>query len=207
MSPTSQPPEYTSRLQATSELQITFAYKRYVVLHSLLPQGAWQELGMHALETASSGSVRWGDSQVAGCPCAYGDPRMESELVRLVPEIEAIAGEKVFPTYSYFRVYLQAASLKRHTDREACELSVTVCLGGDPWALWIEGPHGRSRITLHPGDAVLYRGIECPHWRNAFKGRSAIQLFLHYVTRSGPCAAWKFDKRTRPGAPFDDSMD
>jgi hypothetical protein len=203
----SQSPENHARLQAIGDIPIAFARERYVVVRSLLPQDVWQELGMHAAETVSSGSITWGDSQVESCPCAYGDPRMESELVRLAPQIEAIAGVKVYPTYSYFRVYLQNASLKRHTDREACELSATICLGGDPWAFWIEGPHGPSSIVLKPGDAILYRGLECPHWRDAFTGSSAIQLFLHYVTRSGPYSAWKFDKRLRPGAPFDDSVD
>ena len=159
---------------------------------------------MHALEAAASGTLRRGDDQVPECPCAYGDARMESELVGLIPKIEQLAGEKVFPTYSYFRVYLQAAALKRHTDREACELSLTVCLGGDPWALWIEGPHGRSRVMLKPGDALLYRGLECPHWRNTFPGHTAIQLFLHYVTRRGPYSSWKFDKRPRLEVPFND---
>lgn len=198
---TLQRPPGSRRAKAVSKLRTGFAQKRYVVLRSFLPEAAWQELGMHALAAAASGTLRPGDDQVAGCPCAYGDARMEAELVRLVPEIEAIAGEEVFPTYSYFRVYLQGASLKRHRDREACELSVTICLGGDPWAVWIEGPQGRSRIVLKPGDAVLYRGMECPHWRNPFRGRTAIQLFLHYVAQSGPCASWKFDKRPGPGAP------
>jgi hypothetical protein len=42
---------------------------------------------------------------------------------------------------------------------------------------------------------LLYRGIECPHWREAFEGDRQVQVFLHYVDQKGPLADWKFDKR------------
>jgi hypothetical protein len=40
-----------------------------------------------------------------------------------------------------------------------------------PWPLWIEGPLGRAAVELGPGDALLYRGIECAHWREPFEYR------------------------------------
>jgi hypothetical protein len=112
-----------------------------------------------------------------------------------------ITGKELNPTYSYFREYRHGATLSRHTDREACEISLTINLGGDPWAFWLEGKRGRSRVSLTAGDAVLYRGLECPHWRNRFRGGQAFQTFLHYVDRHGRFAEWKFDKRARLGLP------
>lgn len=50
-------------------------------------------------------------------------------------------------------------------------------------------------MNLEAGDALLYRGIECPHWRTHFEGDHQAQVFLHYVDQQGPCAEWKFDKR------------
>jgi hypothetical protein len=50
-------------------------------------------------------------------------------------------------------------------------------------------------VVLAPGDAVLYRGTECPHWREAFAGEYASQVFLHYVRQGGPHASWRFDGR------------
>jgi hypothetical protein len=48
---------------------------------------------------------------------------------------------------------------------------------------------------MQPGDAVLYRGTEYVHWRDAFSGERAAQVFLHYMDRNGPHAEWKFDQR------------
>lgn len=66
-----------------------------------------------------------------------------------------------------------------------------------PWPLWVEGPLGPRSVALEPGDAVVYRGLECPHWRDPFDGEFAVQLFLHYVDQDGPYAEWKFDKNRR----------
>jgi hypothetical protein len=57
---------------------------------------------------------------------------------------------------------------------------------------------------LQPGDALLYRGHDCFHWRDAYAGQQLAQVFLHYVDRNGPHAAEKFDGREslmRPPAP------
>ena len=104
---------------------------------------------------------------------------------------------KLFPTYSYFRVYKRGDTLAKHMDRPSCEISVSLCLGfeeGKTWPIWIEGPGGKFSVSLQPGDALLYRGTECAHWREAFEGNGHAQVFLHYVNQNGPCAEWKFDK-------------
>jgi hypothetical protein len=46
-----------------------------------------------------------------------------------------------------------------------------------------------------PGDALLYRGIDLFHWRDAYPGEALVQVFLHYVDRDGPHADRKFDGR------------
>jgi hypothetical protein len=124
---------------------------------------------------------------------------MEDLLVRLQPLIEEACGLKLHPTYSYVRLYTQGDRLGRHTDRESCEISVTLCLGMDPdgpWPIHIEGPRGTSAIQLGTGDALIYRGIECAHWRDPYQGDRLGQVFLHYVDRNGPYAEWKFDRRS-----------
>jgi len=139
-----------------------------------------------------------GDGQVPGTPSSYGDFMMDGLLVDLLPEIERASGLALFPTCSYFRVYKHGDTLAKHTDRPSCEISVTLCLGfeqEEPWPIWIEGPRGASSIKQRPGNALLYRGIESPHWREAFHGERLAQVFLHYVDQNGPHAEWKFDKR------------
>jgi len=169
----------------------------YVVLTSLIEQGQARALHAYSLKVAASGTARQGQ-QVPGTPSPYGDPFMDNLLVRLLPRIEETCGRRLYPTYSLFRVYRNGDVLQRHKDRPACEISLSVCLGyraETPWPLCIEGPNGVFAAALQPGDALLYKGVECPHWRDAFTGESASQVFLHYVDQDGPFAEWKLDKR------------
>ncbi len=179
---------------------LDFEDHKYLVLRSLLNPAQSRSYYEYALKRATSGTMTLGDPQVPETPNAYGDPVMETLLEAMVPQVEQASGRRVWPTYAYFRVYKCGDTLRRHKDRPSCELSLSVSLGyqaARPWPLWVEGPHGVSRIELHPGDALLYRGMDCFHWRDAFDGDHGAQVFLHYVDQDGPNAEWKFDKRER----------
>ena len=56
-------------------------------------------------------------------------------------------------------------------------------LGGD-WPIYLE-PSGKenkkgTKITLKPGDMLIYYGCDLEHWREPFKGEDCAQVFLHY---------------------------
>lgn len=176
-----------------------FERDRYVVLPSLLKQPSLGQFYRYACKSAESNRMVSGDGQVDGTPSAYGDFMMDGLLNSLRPELEAACGLELFPTYSYFRVYKHGDTLAKHSDRPACEISVSLCLGFEEeraWPIWIECRGGSSSVDLAPGDALLYRGMECPHWRDGFEGTLLAQVFLHYVDQKGPNAEWRFDKRT-----------
>jgi hypothetical protein len=178
-----------------------FAAKKYTLVTQLVPESDRIALYQRALERSTTKTMK-PDTRVPGAPAASADPCMEELLEKLLPAIERITQRQLFPTYSYFRVYKTGDVLERHIDRPACEISVSINLGyraAEPWPIWVEGPEGASSFRLQPGDAVVYRGIECPHWREAFTGEFAAQVFLHYVDQHGPRAEWKFDKRRRLG--------
>jgi len=142
-------------------------------------------------------------SHVTGALSSIGDVFMDGLLMDLLPRAEGISRLKLFPTYSYFRVYRRGDVLAKHTDRPSCEISLSLCLGYEgqsPWPLKVESPAGISSIELAPGDGLFYRGIECPHWRDSMNLDHAAQVFLHYVDQDGPYAEWKYDKR--PALPF-----
>jgi len=174
-----------------------FSQKRYVFLRSLLE--APQTMSLYDYAVTLVKRIQWiSDEQVPDTPALYGEHRMEELLVTMLPQIEEASGLSLYPTYSYLRVYKRGDVLARHRDRPACEISVSLNLGYEadaPWPLWIEGPAGVSSHRMQPGDALLYHGIECDHWRDAFAGQRAAQVFLHYVDRNGLSAEWKFDKR------------
>jgi hypothetical protein len=167
-----------------SETARIFYSDRYVVVRSLLTDPKLSSFYRYVCQSAVSMRLAPGDQQVAGTPSAYGDFMMEGLLVDLQPEIESAVELSLFPTYSYLRLYKQGDTLAKHTDRPACEISVSLCLGYEAakaWPIWIEGPYGTTSASLQPGDALLYRGTECLHWRETFEGERMAQVFLHYV--------------------------
>lgn len=158
----------------------------------------------YALKASKWGAMRRDDRQAPLTPSIHGDPVMESLLQALLSRIEEASGERLHPTYSYFRVYKRGDVLLRHTDRPACEVSVTLSLGfkpeDQPWPICLERDGVPLSVPLQPGDALLYKGVETPHWRERFEGEQAAQVFLHYVRRDGPYHEWIYDKRPRTAA-------
>jgi hypothetical protein len=112
-------------------------------------------------------------------------------------EISNLVEESVLPTYSYCLIYGSESQLLKHLDRPACEVSLTVHLGGDTkWPIFIKKPSGEEiSFELNPGDAVVYLGCIAEHWREKFTGQYYSQLFLHYVCTNGPNAWAYFDKK------------
>lgn len=137
------------------------------------------------------------DPQVPNTPSQYNYLPFLELLCEKTPEISEIIGETVLPTYSYSRVYKSGDILKKHTDRDACEISLTVHLDGDQeWEIYIENSKGEEiPVNLKQGDALLYLGCRAPHWRNNFNGSFYSQVFLHYVRSNGEKSYAYFDKR------------
>ena len=117
-------------------------------------------------------------------------------LCQRCPEVSAAIGESVLPTYTFARVYEKGSILKRHDDRDACEISLTVHLDGDrDWPIWIETPSGEeAKVSLNPGDAMIYLGCKAEHWREEYEGDWYTQVFLHYVRANGFCSYAVFDQ-------------
>jgi hypothetical protein len=142
------------------------------------------------------------DKQVPNAYAKYGDPAMESMLLHLKTVLEENTGLTLHPTYSYYRVYKAGDVLKEHTDRPACEISVTVCFNFDykelngkyDWPIWMVD----SPCVMEPGDGVIYHGCELNHWRDQFEVPNDawhVQAFFHYVDANGPYADRQFDTR------------
>ena len=120
--------------------------------------------------------------------------------------MEKITKLKLYPSYSYARIYNKGNVLKRHKDRFSCEISTTLNLGGDGWPIYLE-PSGKQnmkgiKIDLKPGDMLIYRGCELEHWRDKFKGEICSQVFLHYNNKKTKNSKKNlFDGRPHLGLP------
>jgi hypothetical protein len=179
------------------ETDVSFDRDRYAVLRALVAEPMRGFLWRYVLEREAAGTMA-SDPEWPGTPVSYGDVVMEHLLERLRPDVEAASGRRLFPTYSYLRLYKTGNALRKHRDRPACEISLSLAIGQEPaaaWPLWLQGTSGPIAVDLQPGDAALYRGIELEHWRDPYPGDRLAQVFLHYVDQDGPCAEWKYDKR------------
>jgi hypothetical protein len=162
------------------------------------------------------------DEQCPKSESIHGTTAFDKLLEDLTPHFEEASGLKLFPTYSYARLYnTQGEVLENHRDRPACEISATLTLDfeGDVWPIYMAdeatetdgvlkiGQCGNknyiknvSEIKMSIGDAVMYRGCEKFHFREPYKeGKWQAQVFLHYVDQNGPHAEWKYDKRESLG--------
>jgi len=159
------------------------------------------------------------DKQVPGSYAKYADRLMETLLLKTIPVMKAKTGLDLIPTYSYTRLYRTGNILNRHKDRPSCEISTTLCLGGDSWPIFID-PTGADnvikeyegiikpgapkgiKVDLKPGDMLIYSGCELEHWREPFQGKLCGQVFLHYNHANGPFAKSNlYDKRPMLGIP------
>ena len=167
----------------------------YTVIPGFLDSCSAKELSDEFREFADKENLQ-GDSQSESSQSVYNYLPFLEILCQKCPEVSIAIGETVLPTYTYSRIYHQDSVLDKHTDRPACEVSMTVHLGGDkPWAIWIETPEKEKKcVTLNPGDAMLYLGCVAPHWRTKFEGEHYAQVFLHYVRSRGLYGCTYFDR-------------
>lgn len=143
------------------------------------------------------------DPQVKKSFSWYGAYCFESLLLYAKPTMEKITGKKLYPTYSYARIYYNGATMESHVDRPSCQYSatLTVDVDSEPWEIWMENLKGESfPIKIPVGSMLVYRGDLLNHWRNEYKGTKQTQAFLHYVDADGEYANNIYDGRKMLGA-------
>ena len=148
------------------------------------------------------------EPQVNGSLARYGHPKFKQLHTDIRLKIENIIGRKLFNTYYYDRFYFVGQELPNHLDRDACEISVSLHISSNPakieWPFWIKDvQENHVSVVLNPGDMVIYKGCERPHWRHPLKSAYSKkelffrnlkklkddtwyhQIFFHYVLADG----------------------
>jgi hypothetical protein len=155
----------------------------------------------------------------------YSDYLMETLLDMSTPVIEQNVGKKLWPSYSFIRVYDTGSILPVHIDRPACEYTVALCLGANPiekpYEIYIGHEDDSSdyrfidnmkqttrlkkdyTFSMLPNNALIFQGQtkDALHWREECQHDYYITVFIHYVDQEGEKKEWKFDKRELLGAP------
>jgi len=200
-----------------------FEENGYVHLKNFLDDDNCRELTGILRDLVAQGKTTK-DPQCPKSHAIHGNNTFDKLLEDLLPHFEKASGKRLYPTYSYARLYEPGEELKIHSDRPACEISATITLGwsGKQWAIYMADPTDKdseaepynsegdneyknvkakniSEVWMNLGDAVLYRGQEKLHWREKFEGEWQAQVFLHYVDADGPHADQKYDGRTHLG--------
>lgn len=145
------------------------------------------------------------ESQVNGSASRANYPEYKHIFNGIRFKIEDLIGRKLYNTYYHDRFYFNGQSLKGHTDRDACEISVSLHIGtnlskpASDWPVCIQTPDKEDVcVTLNPGDAMLYKGCNALHWRDKMPedmdGGYYHQIFFHYVLQDGSRSHHAWDR-------------
>jgi hypothetical protein len=136
-----------------------------------------------------TGAIRLGDGQSPRRYVAHNEPAARFFQQDIAATLSALAGEALKPSYVYMASYLSGAELKKHTDREQCEFSVSLCLDFSPepiletpWPIQLDTPTSTVTVYQALGDGLAYRGTRLPHHRSPLsEGQTSTSIFFHYV--------------------------
>ena len=152
------------------------------------------------------------EEQVKGSLSRYSYPPYKSIHSEVRKEIEKVLGSELYNTYYYDRFYFIGQELTKHTDRDACEISISIHIGSNikkSWEFELMSRKGKhEKISLNPGDGLIYAGCDVLHWREKmpvenknifsklFDKKEELyyhQIFFHYVLANGYRSHHAFD--------------
>ncbi len=195
------PPDHAERrlaewAEVLSKGAHQFREKGYVSLGNLIHPFNLAALRRYYRHAIRRGAIRLGDEQSPRRYVAHNESVARFFHHQIANALSAIVGEAIKPSYVYLASYLSGAELKKHTDRQQCEFSVTLCLDfspepklATPWPLRLDTSEGTITIYQALGDGLVYRGTKVPHYRNVLaEGHTSTSIFFHYVPAdfSGP---------------------
>jgi hypothetical protein len=184
-----------------------FRERRYLFVKGILPRATLDYLKTYYAVLLGNNAF----SKDEQCPASLSlgaDRGLDAVMEWLRPEISRLVGLELVPTYSYTRRYAKGELLLRHTDRSACEISITTSIqipkGAGPSVVFLKPPrHPETKVEMREGDGCIYAGTEVEHWRDRFRIDGYVQLFLHYISKRGPnFPKFAFDGRQCLGADY-----
>lgn len=144
------------------------------------------------------------EQQVEGSLARYYYPPYKESYFKVKKRLETIIQSDLLPSYYYDRFYFEGQDLKKHVDRDACEISVSIHIQTNlkiSWGFKLIDVNGKEQeIFLNPGDGLIYKGCEICHWRDKIPteyrknwfGKKIKkddifyhQIFMHYVLANG----------------------
>lgn len=139
------------------------------------------------------GTFVLGDAQTPRRYAAHEEPVARYFHRQLTTVVSDIARSVLLPSYNYLALYQGGAALDPHTDREACEYTVSVALDATPepdsqtpWPLQLMTSDGPLSVWQNLGDGLLFRGRHLLHWRDRLAdGHTSSSMLLHFIDANG----------------------
>jgi len=180
---------HRAREARVSQASLLFREKGYAPLSDWIHPFHIAALRRYYRYLIRAGAIGLGDGQSPRRYVAYNEPVARFFHDDIAPTLSAVAGEVLKPSYVYLASYRSGAELKKHTDREQCEFSVTLCLDfspeptlATPWPIRLDTPTGPVTVYQALGDGLAYRGTRLPHHRDPLgRGQTSTSIFFHYV--------------------------
>jgi len=175
--------------EATGKSAPIFEAKGYAPVSDLIHPFHIAALRRYYRHLIRTGAIHLGDGQSHRRYVAYNEPVARFFHRQIAATLRAVAGEPLKPSYVYLASYLSGAELRKHTDREQCEFSVTLCLDFSPepaletpWPIRLDTPTSTVTVYQALGDGLAYRGTRLPHYRDPLReGFTSTSIFFHYV--------------------------
>jgi len=173
--------------------------ENYKIIKGLIDKNVCLAMARRLEQLLVNDIYRPPDSQCKLSPAFYGV--FNDELEHYRSAIENAIDAKLYPVYTYSRIYQEGEYLLPHFDRPGAELSLTVTLDYDKfiWPIWFQDDNGAfQEVILDIGDALIYKGSLISHFRHPMHGQDfQHQTFFHYVYADGPFNHLKYDERTK----------
>lgn len=136
-----------------------------------------------------AGAFPLGDGQTEWRYVAHQEPVAAYFHRQLAARVSDVVGAVVDPSYNYVAIYQGGAALEPHTDRRACEYTVSLAVDATPepqaqvpWPLHLAAPEGVVSVWQPLGDGLLFRGRHLSHWRDPLaEGHSSTSVLFHFV--------------------------
>ena len=134
-------------------------------------------------ETSNTNKYLEGDGQVSGAKfVTYGDIAIDSLLETYFPKIQEVWDKKLYPSFTYARIYGAGTGLDMHRDRIGSDVTCSVKLSGPPFPFVINGEEGSAERPQHyiisQGDALVWNGNKYTHGHSDEISDEGLHLLL-----------------------------
>ena len=134
-------------------------------------------------ETSNTNKYLEGDGQVSGAKfVTYGDIAIDSLLETYFPKIQEVWDKKLYPSFTYARIYGAGTALDMHRDRIGSDVTCSVKLSGPPFPFVINGEEGSAERPQHyiisQGDALVWNGNKYTHGHSDEISDEGLHLLL-----------------------------